>query len=632
MNKNVNRDYLVKVNVKTAEIETPKDDMIFYVTDIWTSNIFFQLDFGKGNSLTDLHNENASDYDLTLRVVKPNKEHKEIKATLLSQDSNFFVADLKPDFTDYIGICECELFIETTINGRKETNTTDPFEYIVEGSVFSALDEIIEGRPDYPPLADKLATKEYVDAAVAAGGGGGSVDLTNLVVTNSISMGREEGNTVGNRSTAVGYRVIASHYSHAEGYQTTASGSSSHAEGQLTKATGDNSHAEGAGTKASGNSSHAEGQLTTASGEGSHAEGSETKASNYNSHAEGIHTTASGFGSHAEGRDTIAASDYQHVQGKYNIKDTENKYAHIVGNGKNIGSSDYLSNAYTLDWSGNGWYKGNIYVGGTSQDTGKKIATEEYVDNAVSGSVDLSGYVTTESMNTALAGKSDIGHSHDELHTHTNKDVLDGITAEKVASWDSSTGSSVDLSGYVTTEAMNTALSGKSNTNHTHSNYATSNNPNFTGTISGNDKFAVGKYVSATGNYSYAQGLGYEYYDDITEVYEEIYVLASGAASHAEGYGTQAKSSCQHVQGKLNIPDTSNRYAHIVGNGTDENSKSNAHTLDWNGNGWYKGNLYVGGTSQDNANKVLSTADIKFTSDGKLSVTINGVTKKFNPA
>ena len=583
MNKNVNRDYLVKVNVKTAEIETPKDDMIFYVTDIWTSNIFFQLDFGKGNSLTDLHNENASNYDLTLRVVKPNKEHKEIKASLLSQDSNFFVADLKPDFTDYIGICKCELFIETSINGRKETNTTDPFEYIVEGSVFSALDEVIEGNPDYP-LVDTLATKEYVDAAVAAGVGSG-IDLsgyvttesmnaslatkantdhthTDLVVTNSISMGREEGTTVGNRSTAVGYRVIASHYSHAEGYQTTASGSSSHAEGASTKATGGNSHAEGASTKASGNSSHAEGSATVASGEGSHAEG--------------IHTTASGFGSHAEGRDTIAASKYQHVEGRYNIKDTTDKYAHIVGNGENIGSSDYLSNAYTLDWSGNGWYAGNIYVGGTSQDTGKKLATEEYVDNAVGGSVDLSGYVTTE--------------------------------------------------------AMNTALSNKSNTNHTHSNYATSNNPNFTGTISGNDKFAVGKYVSATGNYSYAQGLGYEYYDDITEVYEEIYVLASGAASHAEGYGTQAKSSCQHVQGKLNIPDIDNRYAHIVGNGTDEFSKSNAHTLDWNGNGWYKGNLYVGGTSQDNANKVLSTADIKFTSDGKLSVTINGVTKKFNPA
>lgn len=382
--KNVNRDYLVKVNVKTAEIETPKDDMIFYVTDIWTSNIFFQLDFGKGNSLTDLHNENASDYDLTLRVVKPNKEHKEIKASLLSQDSNFFVADLKPDFTDYIGICECELFIETTINGRKETNTTDPFEYIVEGSVFSGLDEVIEGRPDYPPLADKLATKEYVDAAVAAGGGGGNIDL----------------------------------------------------------------------------------------------------------------------------------------------------------------------------------------------------------------------------------------------------------------------------SGYVTTEAMNTALSGKSNTNHTHDTYATRNSPHFTGIISGyNCKVAIGEAVSATGDYShaegnyvdatgrcsYAQGLGYEVYNDTTESWDGFYVWASGIASHAEGYGTQAKSNYQHVQGKFNIPDTANKYAHIVGNGTDNGSYdspsySNAHTLDWNGNGWYKGNLYVGGTNQDNANKVLSTADIKFTSDGKLSVTINGVTKTFNPA
>lgn len=595
--KNVNRDYLVKVNVKTAEIETPKDDMIFYVTDIWTSNIFFQLDFGKGNSLTDLHNENASDYDLTLRVVKPNKEHKELKASLLSQDSNFFVADLKPDFTDYIGICECELFIETTINGRKETNTTDPFEYIVEGSVFSALDEVIEGRPDYP-LVDTLATKEYVDAAVAAGIGSG-IDLsgyvttesmnaslatkantdhthTDLVVTNSISMGREEGTTVGNRSTAVGYRVIAGHYSHAEGYQTKASGSSSHAEGASTKATGSNSHAEGAETTASGLSSHAEGLHTTASGEASHAEGGNTTASGINSHAEGLKTTA--------------ASNYQHVQGKYNIKDTENKYAHIVGNGENTGSSDYLSNAYTLDWSGNGWYKGNIYVGGTSQDTGKKIATEEYVNNAVSGNIDLSGYVTTEDMNTALSNKS--------------------------------------------------------NTNHTHDTYAPKNNPYFTGTIcgtfsfaqglyanlGGNYSYAQGSYVYASGNYSHAEGLGYEYYDNDYEQYEHIYTESRGIASHAEGYGTQAKSNYQHVQGKLNIPDTSNRYAHIVGNGTNEIIKSNAHTLDWDGNGWYAGNLYVGGTSQDNANKVLSTADIKFTSDGKLSVTIKGVTKKFNPA
>jgi hypothetical protein len=32
--------------------------------------------------------------------------------------------------------------------------------------------------------------------------------------------------------------------------------------------------------------------------------------------------------------DTIAAGQYQHVQGKFNIDDSNNKYAHIVGNGK----------------------------------------------------------------------------------------------------------------------------------------------------------------------------------------------------------------------------------------------------------------------------------------------------------
>lgn len=452
--KNVNRDYLVKVNVKTAEIDTPKDDMIFYVTDIWTSNIFFQLDFGKGNSLIDLHNENASDYDLTLRVVKPNKEHKELKASLLSQDSNFFVADIPPDFINYIGICECELFIETTINGRKETNTTDPFEYIVEGSVFSALDEVIEGRPDYPSLADKLATKEYVDAAVAAGGnidlsgyvttkamntalagksdtththtelhthsnkdvldnitaekvaswdsstGSGSgdvssVDLTDLVVTNSISIGRKEGSTVGASSTAVGYNVIASGaYSHAEGGHTTASGWGSHAEGGHTIASYETSHAEGYYTTASADYSHAEGYHTTASGAYSHSEGNYTTASARSSHAEGESNTASGFYSHAEGYYTIASGDHQHVQGKYNVEDTANKYAHIVGNGT---YDNDRSNAHTLDWNGNGWYKGNIYVGGTSQDDANKVLSTADIKFTSDGklSVTINGVTKT---------------------------------------------------------------------------------------------------------------------------------------------------------------------------------------------------------------------------------------------
>ena len=44
------------------------------------------------------------------------------------------------------------------------------------------------------------------------------------------------------------------------------------------------------------------------------------------------------------------------------------------------------SNAATVDWSGNAWFAGDVYVGstsGTNKDEGsKKLATEEYVDNA----------------------------------------------------------------------------------------------------------------------------------------------------------------------------------------------------------------------------------------------------------
>lgn len=134
-----------------------------------------------------------------------------------------------------------------------------------------------------------------------------------------------------------------------------------------------------------GDNSHAEGNNTTASGLDSHAEGDTTTASGYASHAEGFVTTASGEVSHAEGYGTNAASQCQHSQGKYNIEDSSDTYADIIGNGT---SDTARSNAATVDWSGNAWYAGDVYVGstsGTNKDAGsKKLATEEYVDSAVS--------------------------------------------------------------------------------------------------------------------------------------------------------------------------------------------------------------------------------------------------------
>lgn len=174
--------------------------------------------------------------------------------------------------------------------------------------------------------------------------------------------------------------IAVGQWSIAEGSGTLAKGRASHVEGAYGQALNDGCHVEGYGCKASGYWSHAEGEMTvvssyashaegsyctlpngtkrygTAAGYASHIEGGGCHATGSCSHAEGLATTVSGAQSHAEGRYTIAAGGSQHVEGIANIEDTEGKYIHIAGNG----SFDNRSNAYTLDWDGNGWYAGNI--------------------------------------------------------------------------------------------------------------------------------------------------------------------------------------------------------------------------------------------------------------------------------
>ena len=91
---------------------------------------------------------------------------------------------------------------------------------------------------------------------------------------------------------------------------------------------------------------------------------------------------------------------------------------------------------------------------------------------------------------------------------------------------------------------------------------------------------------------------GYNTGDDSTT--EGSMTRAEGEASHAEGLGTIANSDYQHAEGRYNIADTDDEYAHIVGNGTADNARSNAMTLDWDGN------LVVSGDVEDGDGNVLS--------------------------
>ena len=107
----------------------------------------------------------------------------------------------------------------------------------------------------------------------------------------------------------------------------------------------------------------------------------------------------------------------------------------------------------------------------------------------------------------------------------------------------------------------------------------------------GYNSHAEGRFTKATGNQSRTEGSG---------------TIASGYQSHSEGFYTIASGTNQHVQGKYNIDDVDsegnalNTYAHIVGNGKSNTARSNAHTLDWDGNAEFQGDVKAnacGGTA-----------------------------------
>ena len=133
-----------------------------------------------------------------------------------------------------------------------------------------------------------------------------------------------------------------------------------------------------------------------------------------------------------------------------------------------------------------------------------------------------------------------IAEVKESAHTHSNKDVLDGITSNKITAWDRY---STDIQ-YLRDSAVGKQAIGFAEIFNDY----TSN--------------------KATGLFSHAEG-------------EQT--AAKGDYTHAEGKGTVSTAACQHVQGLYNIEDAKNKYAFIIGNGTSDTARSNAFSVDWDG-------------------------------------------------
>ena len=200
----------------------------------------------------------------------------------------------------------------------------------------------------------------------------------------------------------------------------------------------------------------------------------------------------------------------------------------------------------------------------------------------------LNGYTFHDASGTLRTGTGGSGITFPlDISDNTNNvtgvlNTVNGGTGNATGYVTAGQKANTTIGNYSTAEGYNTTASGLSSHAEGERTIASGNNAHAEGwdtTASGNTPHAEGYYTTASGNFSHAEGYG---------------TTASGNNSHAEGRSTIAKGTNSHAQGKYNIQDNNDTYAHIVGNGTADNARSNAHTLDWSGNAWFAGTVTDG--------------------------------------
>ena len=271
-----------------------------------------------------------------------------------------------------------------------------------------------------------------------------------------------------------------------------------------------------------------EGYFTNATTAGAHAEGWGTTAK---------HTTASGIGSHAEGFGTYAQGNYSHAEGQETT--AKGYYSHAEG------SNTYASNS----------------------------------------GAHAEGYASSATGNLSHAESRSLASS-DCSHAEGSYTTANGDSSHAEGYYTLATGSCSHAEGYYTKTSGQGAHTEGTNT-----------------TASGQGAHAEGTYTKATAYYAHSEGYGTTannqaahaegqntYASGTGSHVEGNWTTAKGSYSHAEGGNTVATHQFQHVFGEYNLLDASTAtssnkgaYVEIVGNGS-YNARSNARTLDWDGN------------------------------------------------
>lgn len=163
MAKNINKDYLVTLDIKRASIIN-NAPIVFNILDLNTCNIFVNMVINMSNNelISKYVNvENAEDFDIEMNVIFPNNDYKVIRAELLDRENAIYEFDLPSEFTQFIGSYKCEMVVKCNISEREEIAVSERLTYEVVKSITNDLENIkdAQGKPIINKVLEDLDSK-----------------------------------------------------------------------------------------------------------------------------------------------------------------------------------------------------------------------------------------------------------------------------------------------------------------------------------------------------------------------------------------------------------------------------------------------------------------------------------------
>ena len=151
---NINRDYLIILDVKSGEVDSP--NIYYFNTDKNTSNLYVQMVI-KETNIEATPIDNANNYSIKANILKPNMVGKIVAGDLVNEAKAIYEFKLPADCTDFSGNAKIEFEVYCTVDGVEEIATSFATKFRVHGSVLTEQNKYIEDSSDYPILKELMA-------------------------------------------------------------------------------------------------------------------------------------------------------------------------------------------------------------------------------------------------------------------------------------------------------------------------------------------------------------------------------------------------------------------------------------------------------------------------------------------